>query len=415
MKQDSEIVVAIDVGTSKVCTIVARRDDRSGIRVISHSVVPSKGIDKGNVTDVDATSRAISASVAEAAAVAGVPINEAYVGVTGSHITYENRHDQLRWATERGVITTADLLEVPRTVTASIREEGRKVLHTLPRNYVLDGQRGIRNPLGMHTTRLEVESHVISGASDEVDNLLHAVHQAGMNVNSLVLVPIASAQAVLSDDDMESGAALVDVGAGTTDIVVYSNGSPFYNAVLPIGGFQFTNDIRVTYSTTYEAAEKAKQEIGNTEPATVKANEEVSLPIEGRTSNRQVAVREICQLMRERAQELVRLIRIKLHEAGQSETSGVRLIFSGGASELPGLDDMVRRTISNHVRIGVPGGIQDLPDELRSPKFATSIGMLLWAIRDGESAQSSVADKVREYKPGPNNGVSKILKKLLPR
>lgn len=415
MKQDSEIVVAIDVGTSKVCTIVARRDDRSGIRVISHSVVTSKGMDKGNVTDVDATSRAISASVAEAAAVAGVPINEAYVGVTGSHITYQNRHDQLRWATERGVITTADLLEVPRTVTASIREEGRRVLHALPRNYVLDGQRGIRNPLGMHTTRLEVESHVISGGSQEVDNLLHAVHQAGMNVNSLVLVPIASAQAVLSDDDMESGAALVDVGAGTTDIVVYANGSAFYNAVLPIGGFQFTNDIRVTYSTTYEAAEKAKQEIGNTEPATVKANEEVSLPIEGRTSNRQVAVREICQLMRERAQELVRLIRIKLHEAGQSETSGVRLIFSGGASELPGLDDMARRTISNHVRIGVPEGIQDLPEELRSPKFATGIGMLLWAMRDGESVQSSVADKVREYKPVPNNGMSKILKKLLPR
>ncbi len=415
MMQDPEIVVAIDVGTSKVCTIVARRDGRHGIRVLSHSVVPSEGIEKGNVTDVGATRSAISASVAEAARLAGVTVNEAYVGVTGSHITYQNRHDQLRWATQRGVITAADLFQVPGTVAASSRKEGRKVLHALPRNYMLDGQRGIRNPLGMHTARLEVETHVISGASDLVDNLTLAVEQAGVNVVSLVLVPIASAQAVLTEDEMERGAALVDVGGGTTDIVVYSRGTVFYNATLPIGGFQFTNDIRVTYSTTHEAAEEAKLEIGNTEPATVKANEEVSLPIEGRARHRQVAVREICQLIRERAQELVRLVRIKLHESGRSENSGVRLVLTGGASGLPGLDDMMRSTISNHVRIGVPSGIHDLPDELRSPKFATSVGMLLWAVKAEASAQATVVNAAPEFESAPNGGVSKIFKKLLPR
>ena len=336
MMQDPEIVVAIDVGTSKVCTIVARREDNRGFRMLSHSVVPSEGIEKGNVTDVAATRGAIKASVAEAAKKAGVTVQEAYVGVTGSHISYENRHDQLRWATKRGVITTGELLQVPNTVAASSRHDGRRVLHALPRNYMLDGQPGIGNPLGMHTSRLEVETHVILGANELVEKLTLAVEQAGLNVVSLVLVPIASAQAVLTEEEKDQGVALVDLGGGTTDLVVYSKGTVFYNAALPIGGFQFTNDICVAYSTTYEAAEEAKLKFGNTEPAAVKAKDELSMPIEGLARHRQITAREICQLMRERAQELVRLVQIKLHEAGQNENSELRLVLTGGASVAAG-------------------------------------------------------------------------------
>jgi len=415
MMQDADIVVAIDVGTSKVCTIVARRENNRGFRMLSHSVVPSEGIEKGNVTDVAATRSAIAASVAEAAQKAGVTVKDAYVGVTGSHISYENRHDQLRWATTRGVITTGELSQVPDTVAASSRQDGRRVLHALPRNYMLDGQRGIRNPLGMHTSRLEVESHVIMGADDLVEKLTLAVEQAGLNVVSLVLEPIASAQAVLTEEEKEQGVALVDLGGGTTDLVVYSQGTVFYNAALPVGGFQFTNDICVAYSTTYEAAEEAKLKIGNTEPSAVKANEELSLPIEGRTRHRQITAREICQLMRERAQELVRLVRIKLHEAGQNENSGLRLVLTGGASGLPGLDDMMRRSISRHVRIGVPNGVSDMPDELRSPKYATSVGILLWAMKAPGATQPTIVKNGVKSEASLNGGMSKIFKKWLPR
>ena len=414
MMQDPDIVVAIDVGTSKVCTIIARRDDNRGFRMLSHSVVPSRGIEKGNVTDVAATRGAITESVAEAARVAGVTVKDAYVGVTGSHISYQNRHDQLRWATKRGVITTADLLQVPGTVAASSRQEGRRVLHALPRNYMLDGQRGIRNPLGMHTSRLEVETHVVLGANELVEKLTLAVEQAGLNVVSLVLVPIASAQAVLTEEEKELGVALVDMGGGTTDLVLYSQGTVFYNAALPIGGFQFTNDICVAYGTTYEAAEEAKLKFGNTEPAAVVAKDDLSLPIEGRARHRQIAVREICQLMRERAQELVRLIRIKLHEAGQSDNSDLRVVLTGGASGLPGLDDMMRRTISRHVRIGVPDSIPEIPEELHFPKFATSVGILLWAMKSGSSAQLTVDKNAPEFEVSRNGGMSKIFRRWLP-
>jgi cell division protein FtsA len=279
---------------------------------------------------------------------------------------------------------------------------------------MLDGQPGIRNPLGMHTSRLEVETHVITGASELVEKLTLAVEQAGLNVASLVLEPIASAEAVVTDEEKESGVALVDMGGGTTDLILYSQGTVFYNAALPVGGFQFTNDICVAYSTTYEAAEEAKLKFGNTEPAAVKASGELSLPIEGRTRHRQIALREMCQLMRERAQELVRLVRIKLHEAGQSENSELRLVLTGGASGLPGLDDMMRRTISRHVRIGVPDSVPDIPEELRAPKFATSVGILLWAIKAGASAQPAVQKNGSGFEVSPNGGMSKIFKKWLP-
>jgi cell division protein FtsA len=415
MMQDPKIVVAIDVGTSKVCTIIARKEDRRGFQILSHSVVPSRGIEKGNVTDVAATRGAIAASVAEAAKHAGVTVKEAYVGVTGSHISYQNRHDQLRWANSRGVITTDELLQVPNTVAASSRQDGRRVLHALPRNYMLDGQRGIRNPLGMHTSRLEVESHVVLGANELVEKLMYAVEQAGLNVVSLVLVPLASAQAVLTEEEKEQGVALVDLGGGTTDLVVYSQGTVSFNAALPIGGFQFTNDICVAYGTTYEAAEEAKLEFGNTEPSAVQAKDELSLPIEGRTTHRQVSLREICQLMRERAQELVRLVRIKLHEAGQSENSDLRLVLTGGASVLPGLDDMMRRAISRHVRIGLPNGVLDMPDELRSTKYATSVGLVLWAMKAGADPQPNAEKIGPELETSLSGGVSKIFKRWLPR
>ncbi len=383
MIQDSDIVVAVDVGTSKVCTIIARGDGDGAFDILSHCVVPSFGLEKGNVTDIAANSEAIRESVTEAARQAGVTVTEAYVGVTGSHVSFETRRDQLNQAASRGVITGADLNAAPETVAAASRKSGVLILHALPRSYTLDGQRGIRNPVGMHTSHLEVETHVVTAAASFVDRLTQAVQQAGYQVADLVLQPIASAEAVLTESEKEQGVALVDIGGGTSDIIVYSKGSVFYNSALPIGGFQFTNDICMTYDTTNEAAEEAKIVHANTEPSAVQAQDEISLPIAGRVSERRVAVRDLCQLVRERAQELSRLMRLKLHEAGYADTSSVQIVLTGGTSELAGLEDMVRRTVSRQVRLGAPArvsGLMNIPDELRSPKYATSIGILRWAM-----------------------------------
>lgn len=415
MIQDPNIIMAIDVGTSKVCTIIARREGGRRFSVLSHSVVPSQGLQKGIVTDISATQSVIRESATKAARQAQATVEEAYVGVTGSHVNFENRLDELDWAAKRGVITPADIRRVPTSVAAASAEPGRKVLHALPRNYILDGQSGIRNPLGMHTSQVKVETHVVTAAAMFIDKLNQAVRQAGVSVRELVLEPIASAEAVLTVEERESGVALVDIGGGTTDMVVYRQGTVLYNAALPIGGFQFTNDICLTYDTTYEAAEAVKLEHGTTDPASLGAIADVSLPIAGRVSNRTVALRDLSQLLRERAQELVRLIRIKLTESGYTEASEVRLVLTGGSASLPGLEDMIRRTITRHVRIGSPDDVPGIPDELRSPMFATSVGLLLWAIeRQGAPGHVNHSNN-HETEEQPNRGVSRFFKKMFPR
>ena len=415
MIQDSNIIMAIDVGTSKVCTIIARREGGRRFSVLSHSVVPSQGLQKGIVTDISATQSVIRESATKAARQARATVKEAYVGVTGSHVNFENRLDELDWAAKRGVITPADIRRVPTSVAAASAEPGRKVLHALPRNYILDGQSGIRNPLGMHTSQVKVETHVVTAAAMFIDKLNQAVRQAGVSVRELVLEPIASAEAVLTVEERESGVALVDIGGGTTDMVVYRQGTILYNAALPIGGFQFTNDICLTYDTTYEAAEAVKLEHGTTDPASLGAIADVSLPLAGRVSNRTVALRDLSQLLRERAQELVRLIRIKLTESGYTEASEVRLVLTGGSASLPGLEDMIRRTITRHVRIGSPDDVPGIPDELRSPMFATSVGLLLWAIeRQGAPGHVNHSNN-HETEEQPNRGVSRFFKKMFPR
>jgi cell division protein FtsA len=415
MIQDSNIIMAIDVGTSKVCTIIARREGGRRFSVLSHSVVPSQGLQKGIVTDISATQSVIRESATKAARQAQATVEEAYVGVTGSHVNFENRLDELDWAAKRGVITPADIRRVPTSVAAASAEPGRKVLHALPRNYILDGQSGIRNPLGMHTSQVKVETHVVTAAAMFIDKLNQAVRQAGVSVRELVLEPIASAEAVLTVEERESGVALVDIGGGTTDMVVYRQGTVLYNAALPIGGFQFTNDICLTYDTTYEAAEAVKLEHGTTDPASLGAIADVSLPLAGRVSNRTVALRDLSQLLRERAQELVRLIRIKLTESGYTEASEVRLVLTGGSASLPGLEDMIRRTITRHVRIGSPDDVPGIPDELRSPMFATSVGLLLWAIeRQGAPGHVNHSNN-HESEEQPSRGASRFFKKMFPR
>lgn len=412
MIQNSNIVVAIDVGTSKVCAILARTKNGRQPSIIAHSVIPSNGLHKGNVTDLQATQAVINESVSTLAKKTGEDITEAYVGITGTHIGFQNRIDTLTWAAERGVITPEDIRRVPGAIADACAESGRKVLHALTRNYTLDGQRGIRNPLGMHTNQLKVETHVITASSSSVEKLTNAVEKSGISIRALVLEPMASAWAVLTEDEKETGVALIDIGAGTTDIIIYKQGTALYSTALPVGGFQFTNDIHQYYDTTFDAAEAAKLKYGTTDPTSIKPTADISLPLAGRVNCHTVALRELSQLLRERAQELVRLIRIKLRDAGYTETTAVRIVLTGGSANLPGLEDMIRRTLTRHVRIGVPQSTYEIPEELRSPMFATSVGILSWAIEQNRSRyeEELYASNIRAE--NTNGRISRFFRKM---
>ena len=395
MTQDSKVIAAVDVGTTKVCTIVARQEGTRQFSVISYSVVPSRGMDKGTVTDISEAEESIRSSISEATGKVDETVTSAYVGITGSHVSFENRSDRIDWAATKGVITRSDLEKIPQTVAEASRQPGRQVIHALPSNYVLDGQSGIVDPLGMHTRRMEVDSHVVSAEVSLVRRLTQAVEKAGVAVQALVLEPLASAESVLSEVEKYEGSVLVDMGGGTSDIIMFDRGIVEYTSVLPVGGFQFTNDMCVAFNTTYDAAEMVKLEYGNTDPATFGALDDVGIPVRGRHVDTRVGLRDISQLLRERARELLRLIRIKMAEAGIDDTTKSTLVLTGGSSRLPGLDTLVKRHLTPNVRIGGANPISGLPEILRGPEFATSVGLLMWALKhpspppDSPTQQSS--------------------------
>ena len=379
MMAHSELITAIDVGTTKVCTIVGRQISAKHIEVLAHNTVPCDGLRKGNVWDVAVTEEGVRASIAEAEQAIGEPIESAFVGVTGSHVGFENRKDKLDSVGKIGVITADDLLNLPETLDSSFASPGRKVIHAIRTSYSLDGEDGIRHPMGMHSDEVEAETHLVTGGATFIGKLVQAVENAGLSVESLVLEPLASGLAVLTAGEKERGAMLVDIGGGTSDLVGFKHGRISYSAVVPVGGYQFTNDIALTFNAPYEAAENAKLVYASAEVHPVEAGQDISLPVIGRDVELKLKRQEICQLTRERAQELARLIKLQVDEAELGDPSDVRLVLTGGASNLPGLAPLMQRTVGIPVRLGSPNGAGWVPDELKQPLYATGVGILLWA------------------------------------
>ncbi|MCE2457067.1 MAG: cell division protein FtsA [Dehalococcoidia bacterium] len=413
MTQDPNVLVAVDVGTTKVCTIVARRVGDEQFHVVSFSVVPSRGLARGVVTDMPDAAEAVRACIQDAARQAALTVRTAYVGVTGSHVSFDSRSDLIGWAASKGVITRDDLDRVPFAVAKAGARPGRQIIHALPRNYTLDGQSGIKDPLGMHTRKLEVESHVVSAEVSLVQSLTGAVERSGLEVEALVLEPVASAEAVLTERERYQGVVLVDIGGGTSDLIVFDRGAIELTAILPVGGFQFTNDICVTYGTDYAAAEAAKLEHGHTDTSIFGAADEIILPVPGRVRQRRVALQELSQLMRERAVELARMIRLKMTEAGIQDPGSANVVLTGGSSQLPGIDDLFKRQLTPKLRIGGANSSLDVPEALRAPEFATSVGLLRWALRQ-PSGKVGVEDEPTERRNEvPERTFSSRLRKWL--
>ena len=378
----TDLVTAIDVGTTKVCTIVGRKDGPHGIQILAFSTVPCDGLRKGNVANIAATAKAIKQSIREVEEATGHRIDSAFVGITGSHITFENRRDPLKSPSVGGVITEADLNDAPTPSSALLEEPGRRLIQIVRMNYTLDGEEGIRNPVGMHSNRIEVDTHLVTGAASFISKLGEAVEGAGIKVTSLVLEPLASALAVMTPKERERGTLLVDIGGGTTDVVGFSKGQVCYTGVIPVGGFQFTNDIVITFNTTYRAAEEVKLKYASTELRASDPDQEITLPVVGQDIALKLQSGEINQLTRERALELARLIRIKLDDDRVDAAVRSRIVLTGGTSNLSGLADLIHHSLSVPVRKGVPDIGGAFPAELKDPKYATGVGILLWALNE---------------------------------
>ena len=379
----ADMMTAVDVGTTKVCVITGRKSARGGIDVLGHATVQSRGLRKGSVTDVEATSDAIRRAVEQVEEKTGYQVDSAFVGVTGAHVSFQNRRDKLSPSNDVGVITADSLTGSTRSF-GSVKDPHRQTIQAVRTSYSVDGEEGIRNPIGMHSDNIEVETHVVVGLSELIEKVEKAVGLAGVKVSSMVMEPIASGMAVLTEEEKEKGVVMVDMGGGTTDLVAFKDGQICYTGAIPVAGFQFTNDIAMMFNTYYEAAEDAKIRFGSAELYSTLENEDLEFPVKGRDMRLKVRGNEISQLTRQRAQELAKLIGLKLYKAGLDEETRSRVVLTGGASNLQGMDVLMRNTLSHwttsvHVRRGTPESAGKLPEELSDAIYSTGVGMLLWA------------------------------------
>lgn len=371
------VLVAIDVGTSKVCALIGEVSRDGRLTIMGHGTVPASGLRKGVVVNIDQTVRSIADAVERAERLSGWKIDRAFVSVGGGHIESLNSTGQVAVTAHHREVTREDVnraIEVARAVSIP---SNREVLHVERRGFIVDGQEGVKDPLGMSALRLEVETHIVTASATAVQNLSKCVAAAGVKIDELVVSGLAAAEAVLTETEKDLGVAVADIGAGTIDLALFRDGAPFHTAVLPVGGINVTNDIAAVLKTSLQAAEELKIRHGTCDLAAVGDDEEIGVAVLGDEAGRTVSRRELSEVIEARMRETFELLRDELASAGPGLLpAGV--VLTGGASQLAGAGQLGREVLGLPVRIAAPAGIGGLVDTLLTPAYATSIGLLLW-------------------------------------
>ncbi len=377
-----KIVSAIDVGTTKIATIMADVKAPSDIEVIGLGVVPSHGLHKGIVVNMDEAKASIADSVREAQRVSGMRIDSAYVGVTGRHISSINNRGVVAIPSDDRLVRSQDLKRALSAARVVSVPEGKKVLHAIPRYYTLNGQERVKQPVGMHGTRLDVETHIITASVSSVQNLVKCIRAVGVEVDDLTLEPLASGEAVLTTQEREGGIIMADIGGGTTDIAVFKDGNIYHSSIIPVAGYQLTSDISIGLGLPFNVAEKMKRRYGNVTP-----NLDTSKTAEvGIENGHSASYRDLCDIIRSRMEELLELILLEMPTTDYRSLAPFGLVLTGGTANLTGIDELGRSTLHLTVRRGQPldGGIYGITDVLHNPAYATTVGLILWQARNRE-------------------------------
>ncbi len=372
------IVASIDVGTTKICTIMADVSDGGTPRVVGVGISPSKGLHKGLVVNINEARESIRDSVRKAEQASNYRVESAYVGVTGRHVASMNNRGVVAITRNDRVVRPDDLKRV-LTAAQSVKTAGdRRLLHVIPRSYAVDGQPGIKNPVGMHGFRLDVETHVITAAVTSVQNLVKCIRSIGIDIEDLVLEPLASSEAILTDDEKQVGVIMADVGGGTTDVAVFREGSIWHTSILPVAGYQLTRDVAIGLGLPFEIAEEMKKKYGSVMPVYEgKADTAPAISKDGHG----VSYQDLCDIIRARVEEILKLILLEMPSSDYEALVPAGLVLTGGSSNLSGISALGRDTLSLPVRVGVPTDVYGIADVLRDPAYATSVGLLLWGAK----------------------------------
>ena len=374
----NQTIAAIDVGTTKVCTTIADINDGGALRVVGVGITPSVGLHKGLVVNINEARGSIRESIRKAEQASNYKVESAYVGVTGRHVASMNNRGVVAITRNDRVVRSDDLKRVLASAQ-SIKVPGdRKLLHVIPRSYAVDGQPGVKNPVGMHGFRLDVETHVITAAVTSIQNLVKCIRSIGVDIEDLVLEPLASSEAVLTEDEKQVGVILADIGGGTTDMAVFKQGSIWHTSILPVAGYQLTRDISIGLGLPFDVAEEMKKRYGSVMPVYESRSESTtSISQDGHG----VSYQDLCDIVRARVEELLKLILLEMPHSEYETLVPAGLVLTGGSSNLAGMATLGREVLQLPVRVGAPANIEGISDTLCDPAYATSVGLLLWAAK----------------------------------
>ncbi len=376
-------VAAIDVGTTKVCTVVADLNEGGAPRIVGVGIAKSVGLHKGLVVNINEARESIKESVRKAEQSSNYKVESAYVGVTGRHVTSLNNRGVVAITRNDRVVRTDDLKRVLSSAQSVKIPGDRRLLHVIPRSYAVDGQAHVKNPIGMHGFRLDVETHVITAAVTSIQNLIKCIRSIGIDIEDLVLEPLASSEAVLTPDEKEVGVILADIGGGTTDIAVFKEGSIWHTSILPVAGYQLTRDVSIGLGLPFDVAEEMKKRYGSVMPVYESKSEDTAAISQ---DGHGVSYQDLCDIIRARVEEIMKLILLELPNSEYETLVPAGLVLTGGSSNLSGIATLGRDILQLPVRVGAPSNMEGISDALCDPAYATSVGLLAWGVNHERSS-----------------------------
>jgi cell division protein FtsA len=373
-RKSEDLIVGLDIGTSKVVAVVAEMRGDGTYEIVGLGQHESRGLKKGVVVNIETTVASIQQALEEAELMADCKIRNVYTGIAGSHIRSFNSIGMV--AIKDKEVSAADVARVIETAKAVNIPTDQQILHVLPQEFIIDGQEDIREPIGMSGVRLDVKVHIVTGAVSAAQNIIKCVRRCGLEVHDLILQPLASSTAVLTDDEKELGVALVDIGGGTTDIAIFTGGSIRHTAVIPIAGDQISSDIAMALRTPTPDAEEIKVRFGIAKQVLADPSARIEVPGIGDRGPRQLSRQALAAVIEPRVEELFSLVQQAIRESGYEELLSSGVVITGGTSQLPGMTELGEDIFLKPVRIGVPGYTGGLSDVVRTPRFATVLGLL---------------------------------------
>ena len=380
--KSNNLIVGLDIGTTKICAIAVEGDDIEALNVVGVGTAKSEGLRKGVVVNIEKTVKAIKKAVEECELMCGTQIRSVYAGIAGHHIRGQNSRGMVTVYHNR-IVTDEDIRRVIDAAQVLIPND-REILHILPQEFIVDDQDGVQNPLGMAAARLEVNVHIVTGSVTSAQNIIKCCNQSGLDVEDIVLEPLSSSQAVLSPDEQEVGVVLVDIGGGTTDVTIYSEGSIVHTAVLALGGNHLTHDIAIGLGAPLHEAEEIKHNFGVAMTSMVEEDEMIEVPSVGGRNNRTMKKRVLASIIEDRFREIFELIAHEIEKTHFHTLMASGVVITGGTCIMPGADQLASQVLNLPVRVGFPENISGLREMVYSPKYATSVGLVRYGITSNQ-------------------------------